>query len=81
MEETKKRVRVRQPVKHIPSRADNLDNPNIQNGIFPPAPSATQQTNQLAEGMVIGMGSGGYNGYYTEAFEPMAANGALGSSF
>ena len=78
VEETKKKVRVRQPVKHVPSQADNLDNSGMQSGVFPPAPTATQSSNQLAESMALGMGGGGD---YAEAFEPMAANGALGASF
>ena len=76
VEETKKKVRVRQSVKHTPSQADNLDNSGMQSGLFPPAPTATQPNNQLAESMALGMG-----GNYAEAFEPMAANGALGASF
>ena len=77
VEETKKKVRVRQPVRHAPSQADNLDNSGMQNGLFPPAPTTTQPNNQLAESMALGMGGGDY----AEAFEPMAANGALGASF
>jgi hypothetical protein len=77
IEETKKSVRVRQPVqRHAPSQADNLDNTGMQNGVFPPAPSYTQSNNQLAEGMSMGYGGG--NDYVSE---PMAANGALGSTF
>ena len=75
--ETKKNVRVRQPVqRHAPSQADNLDNTGMQNGVFPPAPSSTQQSNQVAEGMALGFG--GDEGF---GVEPMAANGALGSTF
>jgi len=77
VENTKSKVRVRQPIqRHAPSQADNLDNSGLQNGLFPPAPSSTQQSNQIAEGMAVGFG--GYDGYNVE---PMAANGALGSSF
>jgi len=77
VETTKKQVRVRQPVqRHAPSQADNLDNTGMQNGLFPPAPSSTKQSNQVAEGMALGFGNNdGYD------FEPMAANGALGSTF
>jgi hypothetical protein len=77
VEDTKKHVRVRQPVqRHTPSQADNLDNTGMQNGMFPPAPSSTKQSNQVAEGMALGFGNNdGYD------FEPMAANGALGSTF
>ena len=36
VEDTKKKVRVRQPVqRHAPSQADNLDNTGMQNGVFP----------------------------------------------
>ena len=77
VEDTKKKVRVRQPVqRHAPSQADNLDNTGMQNGVFPPAPSSTQQNNQVAEGMALGFGNN--DGYDVE---PMAANGALGSTF
>tara|TARA_Y100000389_G_scaffold197371_2_gene231840 strand:+ start:1528 stop:2193 length:666 start_codon:yes stop_codon:yes gene_type:complete len=77
VENTKKNVRVRQPVqRHAPSQADNLDNTDMQNGVFPPAPSSAQQSNQIAEGMALGFG--GNSGY---DIEPMAANGALGSNF
>jgi hypothetical protein len=48
----------------------------MQNGVFPPAPSSAQQSNQIAEGMALGFG--GNVGYDVE---PMAANGALGSNF
>jgi len=77
VEDTKKKVRVRQPVqRHTPSQADNLDNTGMQNGVFPPAASSTKQSNQIAEGMALGFGNNdGYD------IEPMAANGALGSTF
>jgi hypothetical protein len=83
VEDTKKNVRVRQPVqRHAPSQADNLDNTSMQNGVFPPAPSSTQSSNQLAEGMAMGFGGGGGGGGGGDyAVEPMAANGALGSTF
>jgi len=77
VEDTKKKVRVRQPVqRHTPSQADNLDNTGMQNGVFPPAASSTKQSNQIAEGMALGFGNN--DGYDVE---PMAANGALGSTF
>jgi len=77
VETTKKQVRVRQPVqRHAPSQADNLDNTGMQNGLFPPAPSSTKQSNQVAEGMALG-----FRGDNDYDFEPMAANGALGSTF
>jgi len=77
VEDTKKKVRVRQPVqRHTHSQADNLDNTGMQNGVFPPAASSTKQSNQIAEGMALGFGNNdGYD------IEPMAANGALGSTF
>lgn len=77
VETTKKQVRVRQPVqRHAPSQSDNLDNTGMQNGLFPPAPSSTKQSNQVAEGMALG-----FQGDNDFGFEPMAANGALGSTF
>jgi hypothetical protein len=84
VEVTKKNVRVRQPAqRHTPSQADNLDNSGMQNGVFPPAPSSTQPSNQIAEGMAMGFGGGGGGGGGGEYYgaEPMAANGALGSTF
>jgi hypothetical protein len=78
VEDTKKNVRVKQSVpRHSHSQADNLDNTGMQNGIFPPAPSSTKQSNQIQEGMNMGYG-GGMDDYSPE---PMAANGALGSTF
>ena len=77
VEQTKKRVRVRQPVgQHNNSQADNLDNSGVQSGVFPPAPSSAQQSNQVEEGMNLGFGA-------NEGFgaEPMAASSMLGSSF
>jgi hypothetical protein len=77
VEQTKKRVRVRQPVgQHNNSQADNLDNSGVQRGVFPPAPSGTQQSNQVEEGMNLGFG--GNDGF---GIEPMAASSLLGSSF
>jgi hypothetical protein len=77
VEQTKKRVRVRQPIgQHTPSQADNLDNSGIQNGTFPPAPAVTQQSNQVEEGLNLGFNeAGSYGG------EPLAASSLLGSNF
>jgi len=66
----KKNVRVSQ---HVPSQADNLDNSQIQNGSFPPAPVATARPD-------IGMG----NQQMMNDMMPMgpvAANGAIGGAF
>ena len=66
----KKNVRVS---KHVPSQADNLDNSQIQNGSFPPAPVATARPD-------IGMG----NQQMMNDMMPMgpvAANGAIGGAF
>jgi hypothetical protein len=68
----KQGVRVSQPVsKHVPSQADYLDNSQIQNGMFPPAPVATSRQTSGSMAMYESMQSMG----------PAPANGLLGSSF
>ena len=75
----KRGLRVKQPAaKHSPSQADYLDNSQIQQGVFPPAPVSTTS---------IG---GGYDSAmrgtppvqdYQMPSGPVAANGMLGGSF
>jgi hypothetical protein len=68
----KQGVRISQPVsKHVPSQADYLDNSQIQNGMFPPAPVATSRQTSGSMAMYESMQSMG----------PAPANGLLGSSF
>jgi len=69
----KQNVRVSQHTMHAPSQADNLDNSQMQGGMFPPAPVATARPDMGQQQMApqdMGM-----------SFGPMAANGALGGSF
>lgn len=79
--ENKKNVKVSKPVsQHSSSQADYLDNSNIQQGSFPPAPVATTKQTSNMENYDNMMGRG------NQSFEdvnpgPMAANGLLGGSF
>jgi hypothetical protein len=73
----KQGVRVKQPTvgsRHVPSQADYVDNSQIQNDMFPPAPTATTKNNDSYDQMVRGqpdfMSSG-----------PMPANAMIGGSF
>ena len=76
---------INQIIKHAPSQADYLDNNNIQQGIFPPAPVATTKQNTIMEGY-------GNNMMNTQVqmkapaeqsnyMGPMAANSVLGGAF
>jgi hypothetical protein len=70
-------VRVNQPMaRHSPSQADNLDNSQMQNDMFPPAPVATMKSssNGTYDNMMRG------NGIMND-FGPAAANGVLGGAF
>lgn len=72
MSETKKVVRVSKPTAHSPSQSDYLDNTQVQNDTFPPAPTVTQQSNSYEQ-----MPSEDYG----MSMGPMAANGIVGGSF
>jgi len=78
----KKNVRSSQPIsqQHVPSQADYLDNPQIQSGMFPPAPVATarQQNAPNYDHMMRGNNQMDYG---MMSMGPMAANGVLGGSF
>ena len=78
-------VRVSQPIsRHSPSQADFLDNNMSQNDMFPPAPTATQKSNDAVDFMMKGgSSSSGHQAsdYGMPAPGPMAANGVLGGSF
>jgi hypothetical protein len=74
----KSKLRVKEQMSnHSPSQSDFLDDSNIQNGIFPPAPIASKQpsTNNTYDTMIRGGGGG------MMEFGPMAANTVLGGSF
>lgn len=58
---------------HVPSQSDYLDNSQVQNSVFPPAPVAS--TNQSPDTYDTMMRGGGMMS------EPMSANSVLGGSF
>jgi hypothetical protein len=79
--EGKKNVKVSKPVsQHNTSQADFLDNNNIQQGSFPPAPVATTRQSGNIENYDNMMG-GGNNSFQDVNPGPMAANGLIGGSF
>ena len=67
-------VRISRPIsQHIPSQADHLDNSQMQQDLFPPAPVATSRQAQPPVQQ---------SGDYGNMFQgPMAANSVLGGSF
>ena len=75
----KKNVRISESMSsHAPSQADYLDNSQVQNAIFPPAPVASShQSNDTYDTMMRGGASNDYSGM----MGPMAANSVLGSAF
>lgn len=74
----KNKVKVSKPVsQHAPSQADYLDDSNMQQNMFPPAPVATSRPNHVTESYDHMMGGGGMD----MNPGPMAANGLLGGSF
>ena len=76
----KNKVNVSAPVsRHTPSQADYLDNTNVQQNVFPPAPVATTRQNSVMESYDNMMG--GNNQMPDMNPGPMAANGLLGGSF
>jgi hypothetical protein len=79
--EKKAALRVReQRTAHTPSQSDFLDDSNIQNGIFPPAPVATSRSpaNDTYDTMIRGAATPDYGSMMSG---PMAANSVLGGSF
>ena len=62
---------------HNASQADNLDDPSVQQGMFPPAPVATVNKPPMDTFANSAM----QNALAQESFGPMAANAAVGSSF
>ena len=79
----KQNVRVSQHTMHTPSQADYLDNSQVQNGTFPPAPVATTKQNSLMETYDNMLGGGAHRGMPAQSdfMGPMAANSLLGSNF
>ena len=75
----KKNVRISESMSsHAPSQADYLDNSQVQNTVFPPAPIASShQSNDTYDTMMRGGASNDYSGM----MGPMAANSVLGSAF
>tara|TARA_Y100000816_G_scaffold257363_1_gene211502 strand:- start:8207 stop:8851 length:645 start_codon:yes stop_codon:yes gene_type:complete len=67
-ENDKPKKRAKHHSAHTPSQADHLDNPALQNELFPPAPVAVQRPVQEDPSMQYMSG-------------PMAANSLLGGSF
>jgi len=72
----RKNVRVSAPMSgHIPSQADFLDNSQVQNDMFPPAPVASSRPSKSnTDALNRNNDFGAYMG-------PMAANSVLGGSF
>jgi hypothetical protein len=72
----RKNVRVSAPMSaHVPSQADFLDNSQVQNDMFPPAPVATARPSKSnTDSLNRNNDFGSYMG-------PMAANSVLGGSF
>jgi hypothetical protein len=70
----KQGVRVKQPTggnRHVPSQADYVDNSQIQNDMFPPAPTSTTKQNDPYDRSQPDFMSSG----------PMPANAMIGGSF
>ena len=80
MENPKKQVRVKKADNHSPSQADNLDNANVQNGVFPP----TQQVElkmEITDHKIPTQGPVQENMYDMGMMAgPTAANSLLGGS-
>lgn len=75
----KNNLRISAP-KHTPSQADYLDNPAVQQNIFPPAPVSAQPPRNQGEDYDHMMKTGG--GQVTPLYEgPIAANTLIGGSF
>ena len=75
----KRGLRVKQPAaKHSPSQADYLDNSQIQQGVFPPAPVSTTSVGGGYDSAMRGTPS---VQDYQMPSGPVAANGILGGSF
>lgn len=82
MENPNKQARVRKGDRHSPSQADNLDNANVQNGVFPPAPVSGAQRGNNYDHMMPTQGPVQENMYDMGMMAgPTAANSLLGGSF
>jgi len=77
-ENQKQGVRVKQPTsRHVPSQADYVDNNQIQNDMFPPAPMATTKQNETYDHMIRGSPQSDY----MVNSGPLPANSIIGGSF
>lgn len=77
--DAKRGVRVKQPMaQHSPSQADYLDNSQMQQGVFPPAPVSTTSVGGSYDTMM--RGSPPVQDYQMPS-GPVAANGLLGGAF
>lgn len=70
-------VSMHNPSMHSPSQADFLDNSSTQQGVFPPAPSSSNNAPKQSYDSMM-RGSGMSEDLY---MGPMAANSVLGGSF
>jgi small-conductance mechanosensitive channel len=74
----KQGVRLKQPAnRHVPSQADYVDNSQIQNDMFPPAPMATTKHNESYDNMIRGSAQP----EYVTNMGPLPANSIIGGSF
>ena len=77
--DAKRGVRVKSSmVQHSPSQADNLDNSQIQQGLFPPAPVSTTSVGGGYDTMMRGAPP---VQEYQMPSGPVAANGVIGGAF
>ena len=74
--ENMKKKNVKRVNGHTPSQADHLDDSQVQGGVFPPAPVANVRQPQTEA-----FANSSMQAPIQDAFGPMAANAALGSSF
>ena len=81
--EKKRNLKVSSPVvsSHVPSQADYLDNSQMQNDLFPPAPIATVKQNNGSYDTMMRSVPSSNNADFGSYMGPMAANSVLGSSF
>jgi hypothetical protein len=83
----RKNIRIKENMSsHAPSQADYLDNPAVQNNVFPTAPSTiSSQTSSsnMYDNMIRTSGGGNRNSSQIDTgfAGPMAANSLIGSSF
>jgi hypothetical protein len=77
--DAKRGLRVKQPMaQHSPSQADHLDNSQMQQGLFPPAPVSTTSVGGSYDTMM--RGAPPVQDYQMPS-GPVAANGLIGGAF